>query len=48
MAPGTSMVIADCVTGRQPHVDMAPYHIGRFNDRAYQKPTGMRLLPVVA
>jgi len=30
MAPGTSTIIADCVTGRRPSVDMAPYHIGRF------------------
>jgi D-amino-acid dehydrogenase len=30
MAPGTSTIIADCVTGRRPRVDMAPYHIGRF------------------
>jgi len=30
MAPGTSTIIADCVTGRRPSVDMAPYHTGRF------------------
>ena len=30
MAPGTSTIIADCVTGRRPSADMAPYHIGRF------------------
>ena len=30
MAPSTSTIIADCVTGRRPSVDMAPYQIGRF------------------
>ena len=30
MAPGTSTIIADCVTGYHPSVDMAPYHIARF------------------
>ena len=34
-APSTGRIIADCVTGRTPDVDLHPYRTGRFTSVSY-------------